>query len=119
MARTVLIVDDHAGFRRTVRRSLEQDGWEVVGEAADGISALEAADLLRPDLVLLDIGLPDQSGFAVAAKLHAARSAHAVVLTSTRDAADYELLANGSWAAGFVAKSELSGAALETVLASV
>ena len=119
MPGTVLIVDDHAGFRRTVRRALELEGWEVVGEAGDGAGGLEAAQQLQPDLVLLDIGLPDESGFVVAAKLYAAQSAHAVVLTSTRDAADYAMLARGSWAAGFVAKSELSGAALDALLARV
>jgi DNA-binding NarL/FixJ family response regulator len=117
VSRTVLIVDDHAGFRRTVRRSLELDGWHVVGEAADGAGALEAAGRLRPGLVLLDVGLPDSSGFAVAAALHDARSAGAVVLTSTRDAADYGSLARGSRAAGFLAKGELSGAALDALLA--
>ena len=119
MPRTVLIVDDHAGFRRTVRRSLELDGWEVVGEAEDGATALEAAERLHPTVVLLDIGLPDASGFVVAAKLHAAHSAHAVILTSTRDAADVAPLARGSWAAGFLAKSELSGPALDALLAEV
>ncbi len=119
MPRTVLIVDDHAGFRRTVRRSLELDGWEVVGEAADGATALEAAERLEPTVVLLDIGLPDESGFVVAAKLHAAQSADAVILTSTRDAADVAPLARGSWAAGFLAKSEISGPALDALLAEV
>jgi DNA-binding NarL/FixJ family response regulator len=119
MPRTVLIVDDHAGFRRTVRRSLELEGWHVVGEAGDGAEALAAARRLQPALVLLDVGLPDTSGFAVAAALHDARSADAVVLTSTRDEADYGPLARGSRAKGFLAKSELSGAALDALLAEV
>ena len=58
MPRTVLIVDDHAGFRAYARRALELDGWEVVGEAADGASGVEAAGRLAPELVLLDVGLP-------------------------------------------------------------
>ena len=66
---TILIVDDNAGFRVQARALLEADGFDVVGEAADGISGLAAARTLRPDLVLLDIGLPDVEGFEVAREL--------------------------------------------------
>ena len=86
MPRTVLIVDDHAGFRAVARALLEADGFEVVGEAADGESALEAARRLRPDVVLLDIQLPGLDGFAVAERLAAAGRAPAVVLISSRGA---------------------------------
>ena len=69
-ARTVLIVDDHAGFRRTVRRALELEGWEVVGEASGRRRRRwRPPSGCIPTLVLLDIGLPDESGFVVAAKL--------------------------------------------------
>src|SRR5262249_13778798 len=64
--RTVLIVDDHAHFRRLARRVLEAGGFSVVGEAADGASALAAASELRPQLVVLDVMLPDLDGIAVA-----------------------------------------------------
>ena len=71
MARTVLIVDDHPSFRASARRMLEADGYDVVGEAADGTSAIDAARALRPDLVLLDVRLPDFDGFKVAERLAA------------------------------------------------
>jgi DNA-binding NarL/FixJ family response regulator len=113
MALRVLIVDDHAKFRRRARRLLELDGLEVVGEAEDGAAALEAARELSPDLVLLDLQLPDASGFDLAPRLApAGGSAPVVVLTSTRDGADFASLVERSGAAGFVHKSELSGAAL-------
>ena len=63
---TILIIDDHAGFRVQARAILEADGFIVVGEADDGASGLAAARSIRPDLVLLDIGLPDIEGFDVA-----------------------------------------------------
>jgi CheY-like chemotaxis protein len=66
MARTVLIVDDHAPFRAVARALLQLEGFEVVGEAADALSALEAVGRLRPDVVVLDIQLPDLDGFEVA-----------------------------------------------------
>ena len=65
MPQTVLIVDDHAGFRLAARALLEADGFDVVGESATGNEGLEAVGRLRPDLVLLDVGLPDIDGIEV------------------------------------------------------
>jgi DNA-binding NarL/FixJ family response regulator len=116
--RTVLIVDDHPGFRSAARALLEADGFDVVGEAADGESGLAAAARLRPGLVLLDIQLPDLDGFAVAERLASAEPAPAVVLVSSRTASSYRRRLADSPALEFVAKSELSGAALSALLAS-
>ena len=69
MAWTVLIVDDHAGFRGFARRLLEADGFTVVGEAGDGNSALGGGRRSAPEIVLLDVVLPDIDGFAVAERL--------------------------------------------------
>jgi DNA-binding NarL/FixJ family response regulator len=113
----VLIVDDNARFRVRARRWLEADGYTVVAEAADGAGALEAARRLRPSVVLLDVGLPDMSGLAVAERLARGPDAPAVVLTSTRDAADFGDGITGCGARGFVPKAELSGAALAALLA--
>ena len=119
MRRTVLIVDDHPSFRATARLLLEADGWTVIGEAADGIGGLAAARDLRPDLVLLDVNLPDADGFAVAARLtgEGPGAAPAVVLVSSRDARDFGPLVRRSGARGFVAKAELSGDALRRLVA--
>jgi DNA-binding NarL/FixJ family response regulator len=115
----VLIVDDHPSFRATVRALLEAEGFDVVGEAADGEEALVRAHELRPGLVLLDVQLPGLDGFEVAARLcaEANGSAPAVVLVSSRDAADYGDLIPSSGARGFIPKGELSGAALRALLA--
>ena len=112
----MLIVDDHPSFRQSARLLLESDGWDVVGEAPDGKTALAAARELDPDLVLLDVQLPDLDGFEVLRRLRANGDAPAVVMTSSRDACDYGTLAADSVAAGFVPKSKLSGAALEALL---
>ena len=113
---TVLIVDDHPSFRATARAILEADGFEVVGEAEDGASAIEAANKLHPDLILLDVQLPDMDGFAVAGRLKTNGWAPQIVLTSSRDAADFGPLVAQCGARGFVPKAELSGAALHAVL---
>jgi DNA-binding NarL/FixJ family response regulator len=113
---TVLIVDDHAGFRATARALLAADGFEVVGEAEDGASALEAAGRLDPEVILLDVQLPDMDGFAVAGKLASNGRHFDIVLTSSRDASDFGPLVGCSGARGFVPKGELSGAALRAVL---
>jgi DNA-binding NarL/FixJ family response regulator len=117
VARTVLIVDDHKGFRRTARELLEADGFEVVGEAADGESAITEVKRLRPQLVLLDIQLPDVDGFEVAAKIGEVSDPPVVVLTSSRDARSYRRRLALSPARAFLPKSELSGDALAALLA--
>jgi DNA-binding NarL/FixJ family response regulator len=116
MQTTVLIVDDHAGFRSMARRTLEADGCEVVGEAPDGESGIAAAAALKPELVLLDVQLPDLDGFAVARRITATEGAPAVVLTSTRDFDDIEPMIAGSGARGFVAKERLTGRRLRELL---
>jgi DNA-binding NarL/FixJ family response regulator len=113
VARTVVIVDDHAPFRNAARRLLELDGFEVVGEAEDGASALALARRLQPDLVLVDVMLPDRSGFEIAAEL--SQSAK-VVLISSRGKADFGPRARKSGALGFIAKEQLSGAAISELL---
>jgi DNA-binding NarL/FixJ family response regulator len=116
MTRTVLIVDDHPSFRASARMLLESEGFEVIGEAEDGQSALRAVEALRPDVVLLDVQLPDIDGIEVAARLTANGSAPAVVLTSSRDLADLGPLRDRCDVRGFIPKSELSGPALEALL---
>jgi DNA-binding NarL/FixJ family response regulator len=116
MNRTVLIVDDHDGFRTFARALLESQGYDVVGEAADGASGLDAVRRVAPDLVLLDVQLPDLDGFEVAERLAADADPPAVVLVSTRDAASYRRRLAETPARGFISKGELSGAALAAVL---
>jgi DNA-binding NarL/FixJ family response regulator len=115
----VLIVDDHPSFRATARLLLESEGFEIVGEAADGASGLREARSLAPDLVLLDVQLPDIDGFEVAAQLTSDGGGPVVVLTSSRDEADFGPLVRESGARGFVPKAELSGAALLALLERV
>src|SRR3954447_4940983 len=114
--RTILIVDDHPSFRASARELLEAEGFTVVGEAAGGEEALTKAAELDPEVVLLDVQLPDLDGFEVARRLTANGRPPAVVLVSSRDAADYGELIAASGARGFVAKGELSGAAVRAFL---
>ncbi len=112
---SVLIVDDHAHFRRSARRLLEGSGYTVVGEAEDGESGIAKAYELNPKVVLLDVYLPDTDGFEVAEKL-TSRGAAVVVLTSSRDGRDFGALIERSGARGFIPKAELSGATLGALL---
>jgi DNA-binding NarL/FixJ family response regulator len=116
MRPTLLLVDDHPGFRSLARRLLEAGGFDVVGEAATGQAAVASARELRPDVVLLDIQLPDIDGFEVTARLADGGAAPVVVLTSTRDRADYGERVERCGARGFIPKAELSGAALRAFL---
>jgi DNA-binding NarL/FixJ family response regulator len=117
MQRTVLIVDDHPSFRASARAVLEAEGFEVVGEAGDGTGAVSETRRLRPDVVLLDIQLPGADGFEVCAQLLRENgSSPAVVLVSSRDAADYGDLVAESGARGFVPKADLCGASVAALL---
>jgi DNA-binding NarL/FixJ family response regulator len=114
--RSVLIVDDHAGFRSVARALLESNGFRVVGEAWDGASALEAAERLQPDVVLLDVQLPDSDGFTVAEALAHDPHRPQVVLISSRAASSYRRRLTATQARGFIAKHELTGERLAALL---
>jgi DNA-binding NarL/FixJ family response regulator len=109
---TILIVDDDPRFRAQARDVLEADGFVVIGEAVDGASGLEAAQALRPDYVLLDIGLPDFEGFEVARTLAVDGPPPWVVLTSSRDARAYGRRLTTGRSLGFIPKERVSGAAI-------
>jgi DNA-binding NarL/FixJ family response regulator len=115
VARTLLIVDDHAGFRASARTLFESAGYVIVGEAEDGAAGLRLAEELRPDVVLLDVHLPDLHGFDVTERLRGLQAAPEVVLTSSR--ADYSSVVGSTGARGFVPKDELSAPALDALLA--
>jgi DNA-binding NarL/FixJ family response regulator len=118
MSRTVLIVDDHPSFRASARALLEADGFDVVGEAPDGASALVAVAELGPEVVLLDVQLPDMTGFAVCDALASRNgSMPDVILVSSRDGDDYGDLVAACPARGFVPKDELSGERVAALLA--
>lgn len=115
MARSILIVDDYAPFRDSARQLLESEGFEVVGEAENGQEAVRMAEELKPDVVLLDVHLPDFDGFEAARQMSGIDPAPDVVLTSSRD--DYGALVPGSAARAFVRKDALSGETLAAALA--
>src|SRR5262249_56392230 len=111
-----VMMDDHGGLRRRARAMLESEGFDVVGEAADGESGVVAAGRLHPDVALVDIGLPGADGFDVAARLRADRSAGRIVLISGRNREDYGGRIGRSDADGVIAKAEPSGGRLPALL---
>jgi DNA-binding NarL/FixJ family response regulator len=116
MGVSVLIVDDHAGFRGHARRLLECEGYDVVGEAEDCHSGLAAAREVAPELVLVDLYLPDANGFELANRLRGLPDPPAVVLTSSREGAELEPCVRECGARGFVPKAELSKKAIDPLL---
>ena len=116
MRKRVLIVDDHQPFRATARELLEEAGYVVAGEAGDAAEALAAVAADEPDAVLLDVQLPDDDGFAVAAAL-TADGGPAVVLISSREAEDYgRRRIEACGASGFIPKSKLSAEAFAALV---
>jgi DNA-binding NarL/FixJ family response regulator len=111
--RTLLIVDDHAGFRRRARAVLQDEGYDVVGEASDGETAILIAADLAPDVVLVDVVLPGLDGFDTCERLIAEAMSPAVVLTSTHDPSTFRERITASQARGFLPKAEISGSALD------
>jgi len=95
---------------------LESEGWTILAEAQDGRSALREAERVKPDVVVLDVGLPDVSGIDLARQLHLRHPGLDVILVSTHDADDYADLARAAGARGFVPKAELSGQTLQRLL---
>ena len=112
---SILIVDDHPSFRAFARDLLESEGFDVIGESEDGQSGLRSALASRPDVVLMDVQLPDMSGFEATRRI-LTELATAVVLVSTRDESDYGDDIESSGAAGFVPKAELSGARIRQLV---
>ena len=117
VAHTVVIVDDHPSFRASARAILEASKFEIVAEVSDGAAALAAVAEHCPDVVLLDVQLPDMTGFEICNLLdEEAGRLPAIVLTSSRDQADYGDLVESSCARGFLPKAELSGEALAALV---
>jgi len=116
MRASVLIVDDHPDFREAARTMLEEAGFVVAGEAADGSEALAEYRRLIPDIVLLDVQLPDTDGFLVAERLAQSADPPAVVLISSRDPTSYGDRVAATPARGFIAKIDLTGAALSELV---
>lgn len=117
MARGVLIIDDNAAFRTTARSLLARDGLIILAEAGTGLGGVEQAKRHRPDLVLVDVQLPDIDGFEVAERLSRLDPAPEVILTSSLDAVDFGALVASSPALGFITKADLSAAAIEELVA--
>ena len=115
MAARVLIVDDHAAFRAFARLTLARAGYDVVGEAQNARTALAAVQALQPDLVLLDVGLPDCDGIALAALLGQEDRPPRVILVSSRDAGDYGRRLRDA-GLQFIPKAELSGRAVDALV---
>ena len=117
MRETVLIVDDHPSFRASARRMLEADGYDVVGELDNGDGVVAAVEKLNPEVVLLDVHLPDIDGFEVTRRLLDANGASSqIVLISSHDFTDLDEAVGASGARGFVAKSELSAEAISLLI---
>jgi DNA-binding NarL/FixJ family response regulator len=113
---TAVLVDDDGGFRRLARLALAADGVQVIAEATTGDSALQAVLEHGPDVVLLDIGLPDIDGTEVARRLRATAGCRStIILISSRESGYGRRVAAGC-AAGFIRKDRLSSAAIEAIV---
>ena len=116
-----LLVDDSDAFLQAASVLLEREGMTVAGVASNSAEALQQARALRPDVILVDVGLGEESGFDLARLLaqggQGGQGGHAaVIMISARAETDYVELTAESPAAGFLAKSELSARAIDRIL---
>jgi len=111
-----VIVDDDEAFLDAARALLEQDGVRVVGMAGSSAEAVERVQALRPDVVLIDIRLGEESGFQAARQLADNGQSAALIMISTHAGVDYADLIADSPAIGFLPKTELSAAAIRRIL---
>lgn len=114
----MLIVDDHPGFRTFVRQLLEAGGFDVVGEAGGVVEARDAVPVLQPQVVLLDVNLPDGDGLQLAEELTDAAGAPAVVLISSHERSDFGDRLERTGARGFISKADLTPAAVADLVDS-
>jgi DNA-binding NarL/FixJ family response regulator len=116
MKQTVLIVDDHPGFRACARELLRSEGFEVAGEAGDAAAAAAATRELRPDIVLLDVQMPGVDGIQASREIAVLNGGTAIVLVSSRDLTDLAVAIADAPVRGFISKSELSGSAIRQLV---
>jgi DNA-binding NarL/FixJ family response regulator len=115
----VLVADDHMIVRTGIRHVLESEAdFEVVGEAASGSEAISLATKLRPDVMVLDISMPDQSGLEVAARLRNGSSTTRVLILSMHNNAEYVLESVRAGAHGYLLK-DTAAAELRTAIRAV
>jgi CheY-like chemotaxis protein len=116
MTRSILLIDDDDRFRVLAGAAVRAAGFGRVYEASSASTGREAAARLRPDAALIDIGLPDGDGLALARDLSALLHDLRIVVISAEASAADDLLAERAGAVGFVAKEELDGAVLRELL---
>jgi DNA-binding NarL/FixJ family response regulator len=116
MRRRILVIDDNAAFRRALGQVLDTHCFVVVATAATGASGVQLAREHEPDLVIVDVQLPDVDGFDVAEQLTQLDPTMEVILTSGLDSSDLGTLVTDSSARGFIPKAELSAQAIDSLL---
>jgi DNA-binding NarL/FixJ family response regulator len=119
VSHSVLVVDDQAPFRMAAKAVLRRlDEFELAGEASSGLEAIELAERLHPELILMDINMPQMSGIEATRKILAAHPDTVVILCSTYDARDLPAEAGASGAAGYVKKEQLGADLLRRIWAN-
>ena len=112
----ILIADDHDFFRNSLRTLVEsQEGWRVCGEAVNGIDAVEKTRLLKPELVLLDVTMPEMNGLDAARMIRQQEPSTFILVVSQNDAEGMAAAAVAAGADGFVQKSRVSQDLFEAV----
>lgn len=104
----ILIADDHAGLRRSLRSLvLSHIEWDVCGEAADGVQAVERAKELNPDVVLMDVSMPRMNGIEAASRIHREIPTTEILIVTQYDTPEIARLAEEAGAQGYIPKSEI------------